>query len=96
MALGGIDMAAWDARARAAGLPLATLLGGEPRPVPAYHSLGMGGAATAAAQAEESAAAGFAAVKLKVGYPEVAGDVEALRVAQRAGGGRVAVMVDYN
>jgi mandelate racemase len=96
MALGGIDMAAWDARARAAGLPLATLLGSEPRPVPAYHSLGMGGAATAAAETEKAAAAGFTAVKLKIGYPEVAGDVEALRAARRAGGGRLAVMVDYN
>jgi mandelate racemase len=40
IALAGIDMALWDARARACGLPLVTLLGGEPRPVPAYASLG--------------------------------------------------------
>ena len=31
MAIAGIDMAAWDARAIEAGLPLARLLGGEPR-----------------------------------------------------------------
>jgi mandelate racemase len=40
MALSGfLDMAAWDALAVAAGLPLATLLGGRPRPIPAYNSL---------------------------------------------------------
>ena len=31
MATAGIDMAAWDALAKACGLPLARLLGGEPR-----------------------------------------------------------------
>ena len=32
MALSALDMALWDALAVAAGLPLATLLGGAPRP----------------------------------------------------------------
>ena len=36
------DVAAWDALARAAGLPLATLLGAAPRPVRAYNSCGLG------------------------------------------------------
>ena len=34
MALSALDMALWDALAVAAGLPLATLLGGAPRPMP--------------------------------------------------------------
>ena len=34
VALAGLDMAAWDALAVAAGLPLATLLGGRPDPSP--------------------------------------------------------------
>ncbi|HEY6353186.1 MAG TPA: mandelate racemase, partial [Burkholderiaceae bacterium] len=38
MAMAGIDMAAWDALASAAGLPLARLLGGTLRRVPAYNS----------------------------------------------------------
>ena len=43
IAMAALDMAAWDALAKAAGLPLARLLGAEPRPIPVYHSLGMGG-----------------------------------------------------
>src|SRR5262245_3251487 len=55
MAMAGVDMAAWDALARAAGLSLVRLLGGVPRRVPAYNSCGLGiiGAARAAAEAVE-------------------------------------------
>jgi mandelate racemase len=41
IAVAGLDMAAWDALARAAGLPLAVLLGGSVGPVPAYNSNGL-------------------------------------------------------
>lgn len=37
MAMAGFDVACWDAVAVASGQPLARLLGGEPRPVPAYN-----------------------------------------------------------
>ena len=37
----GVDMAAWDALARAAGLPLCILLGGSTGAVPAYNSNGL-------------------------------------------------------
>jgi mandelate racemase len=40
IALSAIDMAAWDALARAHDLPLARLLGAEPRPVRIYGSVG--------------------------------------------------------
>src|SRR5438128_1284048 len=36
MALAGIDMALWDAQARAAGLPLHALLGGQRKPIACY------------------------------------------------------------
>jgi len=57
MAASGIEMAAWDALARIAGLPLCRLLGAEPVPVPAYNSKGLGiiGAAKAADEAVELA-----------------------------------------
>ena len=41
MAIAGLDMALWDALSRAAGLPLARLLGGQPRAIPAYDSYGV-------------------------------------------------------
>ena len=42
MAMSGFDTACWDALAVAAGVPLATFLGAEPRPIPAYNSCGLG------------------------------------------------------
>jgi mandelate racemase len=42
IAMAGIDMALWDVRARACGVPLVTVLGGEPKPIPAYASLHYG------------------------------------------------------
>ena len=41
IAVSGLDMAAWDALAKAAGLPLAVHLGGSLAPVPAYNSGGL-------------------------------------------------------
>ncbi|MBI2185921.1 MAG: mandelate racemase [Acidobacteria bacterium] len=42
MAMSLVDVASWDALAKAAGVALARLLGGEPRPIPAYNSNGLG------------------------------------------------------
>lgn len=72
MAMAGIDMALWDARARACEVLLVTLLGGEPKPVPAYASLRTMAAQAAAAEAEELLDRGFTAVKVKVGGPRSA------------------------
>ena len=72
MAMAMFDVACWDALARAAGLPLATLLGGAPRPVPAYNSCGLGLMACpprVADEAEKLLAGGFRGVKLRLGYP---------------------------
>jgi mandelate racemase len=96
IAMAGIDMALWDARARACGLPLATLLGGEPKPVPAYASLRTMSPEGAAAEATEAAALGFTAVKIKVGRRDLAADLETIRAVRRAVGEGVKVMVDYN
>ncbi len=42
MAMAGLDVAAWDAMAIAAGVPLARFLGGDLKPIPAYNSCGLG------------------------------------------------------
>jgi mandelate racemase len=38
VAVAGLNMAAWDALVRAAGVPVCALLGGSIGPVPAYNS----------------------------------------------------------
>jgi mandelate racemase len=96
IAMAAIDMAAWDALAKAAELPLVRLLGGQPRPIPVYNSLGMGGAELAAREAEESVAAGYRAAKYKIGYSNAREDVAVIRAAKRAGGDALTVLVDYN
>jgi mandelate racemase len=99
MAMAGFDMAAWDALALAADLPLARLLGSAPRPIRAYNSCGLGLMSSpddVAAEAERLLAGGFRAIKLRLGYPTLAEDLAALRAVKRRVGPDIAVMVDYN
>ncbi|HKY77133.1 MAG TPA: enolase C-terminal domain-like protein, partial [Acidimicrobiia bacterium] len=96
MAIAGVDMAAWDALARAARLPLVRLLGGEPRPVPAYGSLRTMDPLSAAKEAAQLAELGFAAYKVKVGLAGVETDLEVIHALRSALGDGVALAVDYN
>lgn len=98
LALSAIDTACWDAAAKAAGLPLARLLGGVPRPIPAYNSNGLGimSPERAAAQAVELLEDGFKAIKVRLGYPTIADDLATVRAVRRAVGDAVALMSDYN
>lgn len=97
IALALLDMALWDAQARAAGLPLARLLGatGEER-VPAYASLRGWEAAELADEAGRAAGAGFRAVKLKFGHPTLEAEREVFGAVRGAVGEAVAIMVDPN
>lgn len=70
IALSGIDMALWDLRGKATGWPLYRLLGGATRPIPAYAggvSLGWQEPAALVEEVRALVAAGFRAVKLRVG-----------------------------
>ena len=96
MAIAGIDMAAWDALAVSAGVPLANLLGGRPRPIPAYNSLGMIPPREAADAAAKTVAAGFTAMKVKIGWPTLAEDLAVVRSARKMLGNEAALMVDFN
>jgi mandelate racemase len=97
MAMAAIDMALWDVRARAAGVPLVRLLGGEPRPIPAYASLRTMSPRAAAVEAEQAVAAlGVRGVKVKAGRGELAADVETVAAVREAVGDGVDIMVDYN
>jgi mandelate racemase len=99
MAIAVFDVAAWDAAAIAAGVPLATLLGGRPRPVLAYNSCGLGLMADKGALAAEAGKLlerGFGAVKLRLGYPDIAEDIAAVRAVRGRIGSGARLMVDYN
>jgi len=96
--MAGLDVAAWDALAIAAGVPLATFLGAKPQPVRAYNSCGLGlmTPAEVADEAEKLLARGFRAVKLRLGYPTLKEDLAAVHAVRRRIGDDVALMVDYN
>lgn len=98
MALAGLDMAAWDAFAVRAGVPLAAALGGAVRPLPAYNSNGLGliGATRAGGEARELAEGGFRAVKVRLGYATLEEDLGVLDAVRRAVGADLRLPVDYN
>jgi len=99
IALSGLDMAAWDALAQAAGVPLAVYLGGTVGPVPAYNSNGLW--LTAPDRLGEEAAAlvaegGFTALKLRLGRETLAEDLAAIAAVRKAAGASVKLMCDFN
>ena len=98
MAAAGIDIAAWDACAKAAGLPLVQLLRGKVQPIPAYNSTGLGiiGAERARDEARELVEPGFKAIKVRLGYPDAKTDVEVMRAIRKAIPDNIALMSDYN
>ena len=96
IALAALEMATWDACARAAGVTVVELLGGRPRPVPAYASLRSMHPEAAARDAAEAAGQGFGGVKLKLGGGSLEDDLAAIRAVRGAIGADVELMVDYN
>lgn len=96
MATAGIDMAVWDAKAKAQRLPLVELLGGIARPLPAYDSHSMDGVDLAISRAKDAVEAGFTAVKTKIGYPTLEHDLKVVRSIREVVGNGVQIMVDYN
>jgi mandelate racemase len=96
IAMAAIDMAAWGALAKACCLPLVRLLGGAPRPIPAYASLRAMEATAVVEEARQAVESGFTAVKIKVGLPSVHAEIEMLRSIRSAVGDSVKLMVDYN
>jgi L-alanine-DL-glutamate epimerase-like enolase superfamily enzyme len=97
-AMSGIDMALWDIRGKALGLPLYRLLGGSPRPVPAYaggFALGYADPAELAEEALRQVALGYRAVKLRLGDTQ-ANDAERTVAMRAAVGSDVALLADAN
>jgi mandelate racemase len=98
MAMSALDVAAWDAMAIALNVPLAMLVGSEPRPIRAYNSCGLGLMAPEELgdEAEKLLDGGFGAVKLRLGYPTLKEDLAALHAVRKRVGDGIVVMVDYN
>jgi mandelate racemase len=99
IAVSGLDMAAWDALAKAAGQPLAVFLGGTLGPVPAYNSNGLW--LTPLEQLADEAAAlvaegGFKALKLRLGRDDLADDLAAIAAVRKGAGAGVKLMCDFN
>ena len=99
IAASGLDMAAWDALAKAAGLPLCVLLGGSVGPVRAYNSNGLwlkDPQAVAAEAIELRDEGGFTGLKLRLGRESVADDLATLEAVRRAVGDDMDLMIDFN
>lgn len=98
MALAAIDIAAWDALAVAAHMPLARFLGAGASEVKAYNSDGLGLMAPgkAAEEAERLLENGFRGVKLRLGNADASRDRDVATAVRHAVGPDVALMVDYN
>jgi L-alanine-DL-glutamate epimerase-like enolase superfamily enzyme len=98
LAMSGIDLALWDIRGQAAGMPLYKLLGGRRRAVPAYAggvSLGYQPPAELVAELKKSLDAGYKAVKLRVG-DSPRRDLERIRAVRKACGDGIAILTDAN
>jgi len=99
IAVSGLDMAAWDALAKAANMPLAVFLGGSLGPVPAYNSNGLWLTDVASLGDEASelvAEGGFRGLKLRLGRERLADDLAAIRAVRAAAGDDIKLMVDFN
>jgi mandelate racemase len=99
IASAGIDMAMWDILAKAAGLPLAKLLGGSVGPVRAYNTNGLWliPLDRLTREAEELLVeGGFKGIKVRLGRKTLGDDLEAIRLVREAIGDDIALMCDFN
>lgn len=99
IAVSGLDMAAWDALARAANLPLCALLGGSAGPVTAYNSNGLWlnePGAVADEAVELLAEGGFSALKLRLGRARAEDDLATIEAVRKAVGHDIRLMTDFS
>jgi mandelate racemase len=96
IAASGIDMAAWDALARAHDLPLVELLGGVKKRIPAYGSLRSMHPESVSEEVRDLVTLGFDAYKVKIGRGDMEADLEIIRVVRGLIGDDANLAVDYN
>ena len=96
MAVSGLDMAFWDVLGQAAGQPLATLLGGSPRPIRAYDSYGAVDPVADEKDLRRSLEQGFRGIKIKGGDGDLANDERVVKAVRGLIGPDIALMLDFN
>ena len=97
--ISALDGALWDALGKMSNLPIYRILGGAQDRVPVYHSGGLWLSSSdkeLVAEAERFAAAGFRAMKMRLGSPEPATDIARVRAVRTAIGPKIKLMADAN
>jgi D-galactarolactone cycloisomerase len=99
-AIAGIDIALWDLKGKAAGMPVWRLLGGESRPLVTYATGGYyRPGAPNSVYAKEMAQLidlGYRAVKLKTGAGSIVAETARVRAVRKAIGDGPMLMLDMN
>jgi len=99
IAAAGLDMAAWDALAKAVDLPLCVLLGGSVGPVRSYNSNGLWlrePEAVAEEALELRDEGNWSGLKLRLGREKPADDLATLMAVRKAVGDEMRLMIDFN
>jgi mandelate racemase len=99
IAVAGLDMAAWDALAKAASVPLCVLLGGSIGAVPAYNSSGLwlrSPEEVASEAVELHDEGGFQGLKLRLGRERLVDDLATIDAVRKAVGSEINLMTDFN
>jgi L-alanine-DL-glutamate epimerase-like enolase superfamily enzyme len=99
MGISALDCALWDRLGKSTGLPLYRLLGGVRDRVPAYHSGGLWLSYSQSELVEEAqafAAAGFKAMKMRLGHADPRVDMARVHAVREAIGPDIRLMADAN
>jgi L-alanine-DL-glutamate epimerase-like enolase superfamily enzyme len=99
LALAAVDIALWDLRCRATGLPLWLLAGGSRPAVPVYNTEGGWlhlSVDALVSDALAAKAAGWSGVKVKIGKPDPAEDGQRIGALREALGPSMNIMLDAN
>lgn len=92
-----LEAALWDLAGRALGVPVAQMLGGAARRVPAYASLGeLRAPGQRAEDARALVAQGFHAVKVRIARDRTAEGISVVAAIRDAVGDAMAILVDLN
>ena len=96
--IAAVDTALWDCLGRAHGVPCWRLWGAVRDSIPAYAMVGWLNYTDEEVQriCAQAVEQGFRAVKIKVGYPTLAEDVQRVQVVRQAIGEGIGLMVDAN